>query len=561
VIVVQTQCDRERDVRDAPVPTAHGFTRLQRTACSAKRADGLERLWPELRAAVRYQRERMDDVMLPASWLHVRDTLRTRKHQGEKVLALADYRRLCEQAPTVLAPDTLLHYLHASGDVFWRSGVFDSQLVLDQAWALEGVYALTQRGAVLPFLRRHQGHFSLEDLNDLLWQNRFGPAEQALFIELMQQCSVCFEVAPGRYIAPDCLPERDQVAAKEQKEWRGLQADAHLRLHYDFLHDGTMRGLLSAIGKQAGPDAVYWRYGCCVADGQNGVSLRVHCTLLPVAGGTGQPGRIDLEASGPKAVELLEHLQHSMQQSHWGGGEPRAEWLKGAEQPGRLAHEVPEHVEEPSARHEQNQPFAQVPRAQPAREPQRPLVYVSYATRGESGTLVDALEKRMPAEVDFRRDCSTLKSGDSIRRFELEIGRAPHVVVVLSARYLASPHCMRELTSMYLYSQAEGQSFAERIIPVVLDDAGIGCQLDRLAHLGHWIRQKTALDEAVTKFGAAHVGQTTVRELQDITAFLSYLVDSLTWLADQVMPRGFAALEGENFEPVLELLRRRLGLA
>lgn len=217
---------------------------------------------------------------------------------------------------------------------------------------------------------------------------------------------------------------------------------------------------------------------------------------------------------------------------------------------------APDNPHESSAK-----PFEQVPRSQPVREPQRPLVYVSYAWGGDSERLVDALQQQMPAEVDFRRDRSVMKTGDSIRRFELEIGRAPHVIVVLSAKYLKSVDCTRELTLLYQHSQAEGDHFAERIIPVVLDDAGITTQRERIGHLRHWKQEKEALEKDVADLGVAHAGQTTVRELQDISAFLSYLVDSLTWLSDRVMPRGFARLEGDNFKPVLDLLHRRLGLS
>ena len=51
VIVVQSQCDRVSDEQEAPMPGQHGFARLQRTACSAKQRDGMERFVPALKAA------------------------------------------------------------------------------------------------------------------------------------------------------------------------------------------------------------------------------------------------------------------------------------------------------------------------------------------------------------------------------------------------------------------------------------------------------------------------------------------------------------------------------
>jgi internalin A len=58
VIVVQTQCDREIEVKQPPISSEHGFERLRITSSSAKQRDGLERLQLELKGAARYQAER-----------------------------------------------------------------------------------------------------------------------------------------------------------------------------------------------------------------------------------------------------------------------------------------------------------------------------------------------------------------------------------------------------------------------------------------------------------------------------------------------------------------------
>ena len=41
--------------------------------------------------------------------------------------------------------ELLLDYLHHAGIVFYREGLFDDRIVLDQAWALEAVYAVFHR--------------------------------------------------------------------------------------------------------------------------------------------------------------------------------------------------------------------------------------------------------------------------------------------------------------------------------------------------------------------------------------------------------------------------------
>ena len=129
VIVVQTQCDRELDVRSAPVPAEHGFERLRVTSSSAMQDDGLERLQLELKSAARYQLERYGKVRLPASWVALGEELRARN--CEKTLPKDEFDGLCRAKHGSSVPGVVLEYLHRSGQVFWREGLFDNQVVLD----------------------------------------------------------------------------------------------------------------------------------------------------------------------------------------------------------------------------------------------------------------------------------------------------------------------------------------------------------------------------------------------------------------------------------------------
>jgi internalin A len=132
VIVEQTQCDRELDVRPAPMPTAeHGFERLRISSSSAKLDDGMERLQLELKSTARYLLERYGKVRLPASWVAVGEELRARSRQ--KTLSRDTFDALCRTQYGAAVPNVVLDYLHRSGQVFWRKGVFGNQVVLDLA--------------------------------------------------------------------------------------------------------------------------------------------------------------------------------------------------------------------------------------------------------------------------------------------------------------------------------------------------------------------------------------------------------------------------------------------
>ena len=45
----------------------------------------------------------------------------------------------------VSSPEYLLEYLHYTGVIFYRKGLFNDNIILDQGWALEAVYAVFHR--------------------------------------------------------------------------------------------------------------------------------------------------------------------------------------------------------------------------------------------------------------------------------------------------------------------------------------------------------------------------------------------------------------------------------
>ena len=76
-------------------------------------------------------------------------------------------------------------------------------------------------------------------------------------------------------------------------------------------------------------------------------------------------------------------------------------------------------------------------------------VFVSYAWGGESERTVDELEQAFAARgLRVVRDKKDLGYKGSIEAFEQRIGRGQCVVLVISDKYLRSPHCMYELLKM-----------------------------------------------------------------------------------------------------------------
>ena len=125
-------------------------------------------------------------------------------------------------------PALLLDYPHNIGTVFYRKGLFGDQIILDQTWALDAVYAVFDRSRSLKKIERNHGRFRRSELAEWVWQ-KHGVPEQKLFLSFMQQCGICFTIqkedyekrVEAEYIAPDLLPARsdDETQKRLKLMW------------------------------------------------------------------------------------------------------------------------------------------------------------------------------------------------------------------------------------------------------------------------------------------------------------------------------------------------------
>ena len=160
--------------------------------------------------------------------------------------------------------------------MFYREGLFGDQIILDQAWALDAVYAVFDRAShSFKKIERNHGRFRRSELAEWVWQ-RHGVPEQELFLTFMQQCGICFTIqeedhekrVEAEYIAPDLLPARSDNETEKRLKlvWDEASPDAGAVLTFALLPPGLMRALIARIGSDAGLAAEYWRDGVCFYD-------------------------------------------------------------------------------------------------------------------------------------------------------------------------------------------------------------------------------------------------------------------------------------------------------
>ena len=285
VIVVQTQCDlpeqeRLRPPVDDKALDAFPFKKVLHY--SAKENRGRAALDEALADAVQWLRRKQGVAVIGKGRAAVKARLEKMYAKGKQLISQAEFLALCKKAGNVSSPPLLLDYLHNIGAVFYREGLFGDAIILDQAWALDAVYAVFHRESkAFKTIERYSGRFRRSDLAEWVWQEH-SEKEQELFLSLMEQCGICFPYRRGgkdveaEYIAPDLLPASDDPAIQEElrQKWDD-RCDAEATLTYDLLPPGLMRSLISRIGEQAGLAAEYWRDGFYFYDCETGARALV----------------------------------------------------------------------------------------------------------------------------------------------------------------------------------------------------------------------------------------------------------------------------------------------
>jgi internalin A len=546
VIVVQAKCDRESDRAPAPLPPEHGFTRpLPQVTCSAKLGE-MDELQAAIRSATRYLLEVHGSYRLPASWVAVRDRLRKLK-PTHKTITREHFNNLCCETHGTSVPTALLSYLHRSGELFYREGLFKDEIVLDQEWAVRAIYAVLDRNGPCQVLKQLGGIFTLPLLTSLVWRGEFTEEEQKTILGMMESCAICFPLSEPysqnlkRYALPDLLPLEAEVRPRVEALWRPDLPVEKVTLDYAFLHAGILREFLCQIGKLGGPDAAYWRYGCCFYD------IKTHSRARIRAESTGTPesparGRIVIETCDGNARELLARLQKAIAEIRIG-------------QPPQVVDETGA-TPRVAAEEAEPKPLAETLQIVPA-PTAKPLIYLSYAWGGAKEVLVDHLEARLIREgYDVKRDKRSMRPGDWISDFMREIGQAARVCVVLSEKYVQSPYCMRELLYLYQSSCGDKADFLNRIVPLVLEDAKLSKTPDRLAHVRYWNDQLKELKEATKDLDPATWGG-AVADMTMIQDFCHHTELMLRHVSDHLMPRGITDIEKDDFAAVLAALKAK----
>ncbi|KAB0239985.1 TIR domain-containing protein [Microcystis aeruginosa EAWAG127a] len=125
----------------------------------------------------------------------------------------------------------------------------------------------------------------------------------------------------------------------------------------------------------------------------------------------------------------------------------------------------------------------------PLSQPMNQQVYISYNWQEDSNEMANQLVEAFAAKgIEIIRDKTHTSYKDSIKNFMRQIGQGKCVVAVISDRYLKSENCMFELVEI-----ARNGDFYQRIFPIILPDARIHKDFERIDYLKYWEDEKAKL--------------------------------------------------------------------
>ena len=334
-----------------------------------------------------------------------------------------------------------------------------------------------------------RGHFTRNALERIWSEAKFAGMHHEL-LQLMMKFELCYALEPDRsFIAPQLLSSQ-----QPPYPW-GPGGGLAVRYEYEFMPKGILTRLIVAVHHLIADEGkLVWKTGAILA------RIGTQAEIIEEY----SQRRIRVRVNGPDPHGLLAIVDNQLERLHQsfphlkyerylpcpcaecqGKAEPEGFPLDKLVKMARRGQPIQCHasgemvdaarlVREilPGALRDEHYGAENlVPRLTPVTPsaPPVPEVFVSYAWKPESCTIVDQLQQALGQHgIRLLRDVEEVRYKDSIRDFMRRIGKGKCVVVVISEKYLKSENCMFEMVEI-----VKAQAFRERIFPIVLADANI----------------------------------------------------------------------------------------
>ena len=267
---------------------------------------------------------------LPAHWVTIREKLEAHRKKnkeqnkvGNHLMPYEEYYDLAETEGEK-RPEKLLNWLVKTGVVYYKEGLFDNQIILNQEWAIKAIYTLFDRDeGYFNEISKANGRFSGKDLQRY-WKE-YSLKEQQLFLSFMISCEMCFEILEPhqahkkyeekpfeerQFMAVEMLPENRPTGFDDlEGDWkRGEVELVYLQYRHSFLHFGIIQSFIARTSHFANVRQVY----------KNGILLRIEGKPVLIEATTNETehsGAITVKLS-KQNIAILHRIQKEFSHIH-----------------------------------------------------------------------------------------------------------------------------------------------------------------------------------------------------------------------------------------------------
>ncbi|MCI4670421.1 MAG: leucine-rich repeat domain-containing protein, partial [Bacteroidia bacterium] len=213
-------------------------------------------------------------MKMPASWMEMRERL-VALSKTQATMTFEAYEGMCmAEGFTAVEANSLIRYLHNTGVLFFQESLFNRLIILDQKWALDGIYVLFQRNWIYEGLKIAGGKVNLGILRGY-WPNH-SEKDRKLLLSMMVSCEICFQIEEGKnpvYLIPEYLPDEPDKDILEFWE-RDADAEINLQYVYPFFHKAFMTRFISRAGRLAKKYDRLWKKGIWLTYNQTDALIR-----------------------------------------------------------------------------------------------------------------------------------------------------------------------------------------------------------------------------------------------------------------------------------------------
>lgn len=183
----------------------------------------------------------------------------------------------------------------------------------------------------------------------------------------------------------------------------------------------------------------------------------------------------------------------------------------------------------------------------------QPEIFISYSWGGESEETVNKICDAFTQKgYTIIRDKEALGYKGNIKEFMQRIGKGKCVIVVISDKYLKSENCMYEMLEIKNKGDVYGS-----IYPIVLKDAKIYEEIDRIDYLNFWDEKVDALKKKIETIRDP-VGKVGVSKKMNQYTDIRRIVDDITDMLRDMNTLTPEMHQGSNFEKLIKAIDEKM---